>query len=321
VAEYVPGERLVLERNRFYRGERPRHVTRFIADLKADIGSSVDRVASGTSDTVLGLIPIAPRSEELAKRYGVNRSQFWVQPGVALRVFHLNTSRGVFKNNAKLRQAVNFAVDRAALVREAGFHGETPTDQYLLPGSPGHRDERIYPLKGPNLKKARDLAKGRTRGGKVVLYTSTQTVDVAQAQILQQNLKAIGLDVEIKTPADLPGKLSTPGEPFDLGRVRWFGPFSPLSLNDWFDGRTIGQPGFINFSYFDSPKVNRLLDEASRLRGAARNRAYGDLDIQISRDAAPMIPVSQVNAMAFVSARVGCVVMNPQLDLAAVCLK
>ena len=36
VAEYVPGERLVLERNRFYRGERPHHVDRFVADLAAD---------------------------------------------------------------------------------------------------------------------------------------------------------------------------------------------------------------------------------------------------------------------------------------------
>jgi peptide/nickel transport system substrate-binding protein len=322
VSEYVPGERLVLERNRFYRGERPHHVTRFVANLAVDTGSAVDQVANGAFDTVLGVNAVAPRSEELAKRYGVNRSRFWVVPGFGIRVFHLNTSRRLFKNNPRLRQAVNFAVDRAAIAREAGFSGEIPTDQYLLPGSPGHRDERIYPLKGPDLKKARALADGHKRGGKAVLYTSDNPTDVSQAQILRKNLDAIGLELEIKFPADLFGKLATPGEPFDLGRVRWFGG-DPGALAFWFDGRTIGQPDFGNLSYFNSPKINRLLDEASRLTGAARDRAYGELDVDISRDFAPMIPVSRVNAMAFVSDRVArsCVVMNPSFDLTAVCLK
>jgi ABC-type transport system substrate-binding protein len=323
VAEYVPGERLVLERNRFYSGDRPHHVARFVANLAVDLGSAVDLVAQGTFDTVFGVNAVQLRSAELAKRYGVNKpgGQFFIEPGAGIRVFHLNTSRPLFKNNRKLRQAVNFAVNRAALAREAGFSAEIPTDQYLLPGSPGHRDERIYPLKGPDLKKARALAKGRTRDGKAVLYTTAQTVDVSQAQILQKNLEAIGLELEIKVVADIFGKLSTPGEPFDIGRARWFGGRDPSVLPFWFDGRTIGQPGSGNLSYFNSPKYNRLLDEASRLTGAARYRAYGELDVEISRDAAPMIPVSRVSTFAFVSARVGCVVMNPSLDLTAVCLK
>ena len=67
-------------------------------------------------------------------------------------------------------------------------------------------------------------------------------------------------------------------------------------LNWHFDGRTIGQPGFGNWSYFDSPKYNRLLDEASRLTGAARDRAYGELDVMLSRDAAPAIPFAPERA-------------------------
>ena len=66
VAEYVPGERLVLERNRFYRGERPHHVTRFVANLAVDAGSAVDQVTSGNFDTVPGVNALALRSEELA---------------------------------------------------------------------------------------------------------------------------------------------------------------------------------------------------------------------------------------------------------------
>jgi ABC-type transport system substrate-binding protein len=141
-------------------------------------------------------------------------------------------------------------------------------------------------------------------------------------QILKRNLKSIGIEVEIKQfPGTLFKELATPGEPFDIGRVRWFSGPDPAGLLPLFDGRTIGRPGNQNWSYFNSPKVNRLLDVAARLTGSERNRAYGDLDVLLSEDLAPAIPVSIVNAPTFVSARVGCIALNPWLDLTAVCLK
>ena len=58
-----------------------------------------------------------------------------------------------------------------------------------------------------------------------------------------------------------------------------------------FDGRTIEcQPDFGNWSYFDSPRYNRLIDRAARLPAQERYRAYGELDVELSRDAAPAIP-------------------------------
>jgi ABC-type transport system substrate-binding protein len=163
---------------------------------RAELGpnSIIDRIASGNLDW--GPIPanLAQRGAELAQRYGVNRSQFFVKPGHFVRMFVLNTSRPLFRNNVKLRRALNLAVDRAALARELGPYGATPTDQYLR-----YRNARIYPLEGPDLRTARKLAEGRTRGGKAVLYTSTSLIDAALTQIVQQNLEAIGLDVEVKT--------------------------------------------------------------------------------------------------------------------------
>ena len=101
VAQYVPGERLVLERNRFYRGHRPHHVDRFVADLRADVGTIIDRIASGEFD-FSPTINLGERTSELRQRYGVNRSQLFVRPANELRMFVLNTSRPLFKNNPKL---------------------------------------------------------------------------------------------------------------------------------------------------------------------------------------------------------------------------
>jgi ABC-type transport system substrate-binding protein len=257
----------------------------------------------------------------LANRYGVNRSRFFVQQSLAGRMFFLNTSRPLFRDNISLRRAVNFAVDRAALIREFGRYGAAATDQHLPPAVPGYRNASIYPLDGPDLRRARALAAGHTRGGKAVLYTCTEPdYCVAPAQVLQHNLKAIGIDVQVKQfPFGVYfQKAATLGEPYDIILIGWVGGYNdPREFMQLFDSRT----GAENYSRFHSPLYNRLLDRAGRLSGPARYRAYGDLDDRLARDAAPAVPYAVYKTSAFVSKRVGCVVMNPYFDLTAVCLK
>ena len=324
VSEYVPGERVVLERNTFYRGTRPHHFDRITADLRGD-ASAVDAVARGELDYVHPTPDLSPHLARLAQRYGVNRSRLFVEPGLTVRMFLVNTSRPLFRDNIVLRRALNFAVDRRALVREFGPYAATATDQYLPRGMPGFRDVRIYPLRDPDLRKARALAKGRMRSGRAVLYTCSDRPDcIAVAQVLQQNLAAIGLKLRIRHfPFQLMfQRLASRREPFDLAWVGFRADVpDPQTILGTFDGRTIGRADSENWSYFDDPKYNRLLERAGRLIGPARYRAYGDLDVQLVRDAAPAIAVLNSNAWAFVSARTGCVVMNPDLDLNAACLK
>jgi peptide/nickel transport system substrate-binding protein len=327
ISDFIVDERLVAKRNPFYRGNRPHHVSLFQVTLEGTPDEFLDRVERNELD--YAVVPngtIAARAAALAKKYGVNRGQFWVQPGDFMRMFVLNTSRPLFRKNVKLRQAVNYAVDRKALLRErGGSPGGQLTDQYLTPIKLGFRDERIYPIRGPDLATARKLAKGRTRSGKAVLYVSTVAAPLAQAAIVRANLEPIGLEVEIRAFPTLVlfEKLQTPGEPFDIGWVGWANADRDPAgfLTALFDGRSIGGPNNNNWSYFNSPKYNRLLEEASRLTGDERYRAFGDLDVRISRVVAPAIPYSYDNTLTLVGARTGCVIVNPYLDLAAVCLK
>jgi len=197
VSEYVPGQRIVLKRNVYYRGPRPHHVDGFVFDLTVDDTQAIDDVINGAADYafVPNLI-FSARAPDLARRFGVNKKQFFVKPSTFLRMFVLNTSRPLFRNNAPLRRAINFALDRAALVRQFGSYAETPVDHYIPPIIPGYRNTHIYPLRKPNLAKARALARGHTRSGKLVLYVNTRPPVLAQAQIVKQDLKKIGLDVE-----------------------------------------------------------------------------------------------------------------------------
>jgi ABC-type transport system substrate-binding protein len=96
----------------------------------------------------------------------------------------------------------------------------------------------------------------------------------------------------------------------------------PEGFGELFDGRTIGLPENVNYSYFDSPKFNRLIAQAAALPlGRAREDAYGDLDVKLAREAAPAIAFGVLNDITFVSARVGCIVFNQGVDITAACLK
>jgi peptide/nickel transport system substrate-binding protein len=326
VTEYRPGERVAIRRNRFYGGNRPHHVDGFDVDLRVTgQGDALDRVERGEADWAAALSPTYfEPGRRLAARYGVDKSQFFVRAGFVLRHIVFNSARPLFRNNAPLRRAVNFALDRRAL---AGAATNTPlsdrlTDQYLPPSLPGFKDASIYPLQRPDLGRARALARGNLRGRKAVLYTNNAPQPLAVAQTAKQQLAAIGLEIELKP---LPGpafinSLYVPGEPWDLVLILWAPDFvDPFQfINLLFDPRSTLSG---NVGRFDSSTFNPLMREAARLRGAERYRVYGELDVRLARDAAPSAPISFFTEPTLVSKRVGCIVLRPAFDLTAACLK
>ncbi len=328
VSEYVRGERAVLSRNPFYGGARPHRVKRFLVDLRGGGDDEViARVERGQADWGLAAAPFYLDPErKLVAKYGVNRGRLFVKPGLQLRAYVLNTSRPLFRDNLALRQAVNFAVDRTALVRAGGggsLLSGRPTDQYLPPSMPGFRDAHIYPLAAPDLPRARALARGHLRSAKAVLWTFAFPPAIAQAQIVKRNLRKIGVDVEVKglPPPALFSRVAQPNAAFDIAffnfSADYVDPFSFTNL--FFDSRFLGAN---NWAHFNSPKYDRLLRRAAGLQGDARYRAYGALDVQLARDAAPIVAVAYDNTVTLVSKRVGCVVLNfTGLNLAAACLK
>ena len=74
----------------------------------------------------------------------------------------MNTSRPLFRNNVRLRRAINFVIDRRSLARaysDAPLFSARPTDQYLPPAMPGFRDVHLYPVAAPDVPRAQSLAR------------------------------------------------------------------------------------------------------------------------------------------------------------------
>jgi hypothetical protein len=67
-----------------------------------------------------------------------------------------------------------------------------------------------------------------------------------------------------------------------------------------------------------------MMNNAARLVGPKRFSTYGNLDVQITKDAAPIAAWDNDNDREFISAKTGCYVNQPVYglaDLALLCLK
>jgi ABC-type oligopeptide transport system substrate-binding subunit len=178
------------------------------------------------------------------------------------------------------------------------------------------------------LARARALANGNTREGKAVLNTWNSAPGPGLAQVVQFNLRQIGIDVEIRTFDRVVQheKSATRGEPFDITIEGWGADYAdPYNfLNVLLDGRRIQAANNVNTSYFNDPRYNQRMEQVSRLSGDARYNGYAQLDADIMRNAAPMAPFINTNAKIFVSDKVGCYTYSTiggSTNLAAVCLK
>jgi peptide/nickel transport system substrate-binding protein len=329
VAEYRRGERVVLERNRYYRGSRPHHVDGFHIDLRAaspqEVLQRVDRGEADWGHTLSGIY--FDPALRLVEKYGLDRSRLFLRPGLTLRLLAFNSSRPLFRDNPSLRKAVNFALNRRALVDVGGQLASRPSDQYLPSIMPGFRNSAVYPLERPDLARAKALANGNLRGGKAILYTNSSPIPMAIGQLVRQQLAEIGLDVEVRgipihsASAAYFKKLATPGEPWDIAFGLWspsyIDPFAYINL--LFERRFLGGT---NFARFASAPYDREMRSAARLpQGSDRSGAYAALDVRLAREAAPLAAVDFLNEPTLISSRVGCVVLRPVLDLTAVCLK
>jgi ABC-type transport system substrate-binding protein len=227
-----------------------------------------------------------------------------------------------------LKKAVNFAIDRQAMLEQRGAYAGVPNDQNLPPEFPGFTDAALYPSR-PDLARARELAGWRPGDPmrQAVMYTCNTGPCIPTAQIVQANLAQIGIDVQIQAFPRVVQftKAGTRGEPFDLTLEGWhtdyFDPYGFLFL---LDGSRIGAASNVNFSYYDDPDFNRRLADANALSGQAHIDALGGLDIDVARTTAPRATYMTDYDREFFSGRIGCHQYHGpsgNVNLAALCLR
>ena len=323
VASATPGRSFVLLRNPNYHGNRAHRLQR----IEIIVGAShpVAQIEASKLDYVIGGLP-AGESARLERLYGAHspaarrgRQRYFANSTLSVDYLDLNTRRPLFASE-RMRRAASYAVDRSALAATGGSFSTAaaPAQMGIPPGFPGYRDVHVYPLV-PDLASARRLAGRGQRAAE--LYCILEGGGPQAAQIIKNNLAAIGIDVHVHC---MPGdafwpRMFLPNEPWDMA-IDGYG----ANYND--PGEFIN--GFatddeFNFTHYHDPRLSHAIRAAARLSGIPRAQAYAKIDLALTRDTVPRINFANIIQQDFFSARIGCQLYQPMVGmyLGALCIR
>ena len=206
-------------------------------------------------------------------------NKYWFPPGGTISLF-LNLTKKPYSDPA-FRQALSYALDRTQIATKAEDGYVQPASQsgMLLPNLKSWLDPALPDsgLVTQNMTKATQMfaqagytKKGGTlvsAAGKAVtmtLQTPNGFTDWLQAaQVIQQQLKAVGITVNVQTPQYAAYNQALANGSFDASIASFGGTGSPyLDFFDAFDSAQsapVGKPAASNYSRFSDPKLNGLL--------------------------------------------------------------
>lgn len=219
------------------------------------------------------------------------------QPG-AVNFVSMNTQRGALKD-VKVRQALEYAIDRKAFIAASGGAiSGTPATTLITPGISGRKQYDLYPA-GPdgNVAKAKQLLKaaGHAHDLKFNLITSNDSMSTAQAQAVEQGLERAGVKITLVPldPNAVAERVTQGKGDYDMYLGSWQPDFpSPnANIEPLYDSSQIGNGGY-NTSRYDNPAVDKAIEQATaQVDRAKAEQQWAAIDKQIMQDA-PVIPVS-----------------------------
>jgi peptide/nickel transport system substrate-binding protein len=165
----------------------------------------VTEIENGQADWMYDAPP-PDRLEQLSTTYS---DQVHINNLTAMWYLAMNTNLPPF-NNLQVRQAVNWAIDRAAVVRlYGGPQLATPDCTILPPGIPGHASFCDYTAGGgstwtaPDLAKAKALVKASgTAGMSVGVVVQNDPVNESIGEYIQSVLNQLGYKATLKPLSD-----------------------------------------------------------------------------------------------------------------------
>lgn len=335
IARFVPNHLLILTRNPYFRqwstdaqpqGFPDRIIYRFGVDPSAE----VTMVERERADVMLDSPP-AGRLREIATRFPSQAHRF-VEPTVFY--LFLNTRMPPF-NDVRVRRAVNFAADRAELVRLwGGSEFARPTCQVLPPGIAGYTPYCPYTAgvsaagswKAPDLARARGLiaAAGGAHSAVTVAVNADDPTRVVIARYFVGLLGRLGYRARLRTYPDLQsfyehaGRLGSrtgagiQGWESNLPRASDF--FSNLLTCGSYQPRA---PVNLNGAGFCSRKLDRQIERAEGLAvtdPAASAALWARVDHAVT-GAAPWVAFLNRGGIDLTSARVGNYQRNEQFSV------
>jgi len=261
------------------------------------------------------------------------KQQFSVQTTGCIRYFTMETNPKADTPQAKIsdvkvRQAVNYAIDKIAIQRARGgaFAGD-PASSILTPTLLGYQKFDLYPsadFKGDVAKAKQLLTEAGFPNGITLNYVGPNAGAGARVNTAAQSaLQRAGINLKIKTFAGSAVYTDSLGLPakrveHQIGQAGWCPDYPGDGARSFIvpllDGRSIQPSGNSNYGEYNNPAVNAKIDQAlAEADKTKRAQLWGEVDKQIMQDA-PWAPYLYDKAPYFWSARTKNWVWSPWLS-------
>ena len=321
-SNYDPNRSFTMVRNPFFKPTKyiPRGNPNTVeVSLVGDADAATQRVINGQADYSNAAIPPdriadAKGKGKLLLRKTANTYYFW-----------MNIKEAPF-NKLKVRQAVNYAIDRKALQTLVWGGLGRPTQNVLPPTYPSYKKLNLYPH---NLAKAKTLInQAGANGAKVTVWTRNVSDAVTSAQYYTSLLNQIGLNASLNvlpraTYYTTIGNVNTHAQ---TGWARWLEDY-PHPL-DWFDvllnGDRITDQDNNNYSWYKNKKTDAQIESLKKapILTPAVNARWAKVEKQIMQQA-PWAPWSNRVFPEFFAKNMSCIHVQLLygIDLSRLCKK
>lgn len=189
-------------------------------------------------------------------------------------------------DDVHVRRAISYAIDRKAMVNAVLFGHGTVANSLLSPGTPYYDKSATAPQR--NVKKAKsELAKSSQPDGftTTLLIRSGDPNQTSIAQIMQSELKKIGITMKIKQLDPTANKQARLAGDFDMAWSAWT---MDIPDPDEWTSFAVDPDGGSNsaFTHYDNPEVVALNKEAQKETDSSKRRElYSQLQQQTGDDA------------------------------------
>ena len=278
---WTSGNEIILEKNANY-WDKPNggpYVDRIVFKILSEATTRIAALQTNELDIILMKIP----GDQVPVAQKIDTINLTTSDGFCIDAAEFNVQRKPW-DNAKLRQAINYAVDKAGVTKNLlGDTAMVGKASAVMPSLWSFEKDTWQaawdkvPAYEKDLDKAKKLleesgVKPEDINGKEIMVDDNPT-RMGQALAIQAAVAELGLKLEIKkvTPQELNSATFGAAREYDISVQNWCADYADPAANlvPLFHSKNAGDGG-ANYANYKNPEVDKLLDEQSKVIDTAK---------------------------------------------------
>ena len=301
---YVPDGEVVLARNDAYYGEKPRISTVIFRIVPEAVVRALE-LRKGSVDIALNVLP--PDTIEVLRDNP--NLDIMEAPGTNYQYIAFNLKDPLF-SDLRIRRALAYAIDREKIIRYLWRNHARAATGVIPPGNWAYAgDVATYPY---NPELARDLIRETGRSDLSFTFrTSTDETSRLLATVFQQQLKEVGIEMNIQSnePATFSADIERGN--FQAYSRRWIGGNNDPDIFNLIFHSAMTPPDGANRGFYANLLVDQLIGTGRLETDMDKRRAAYQRIQQIAAEELPYVSLFYLNNIVVLNKRVKGVTLYP----------